>query len=57
MTSFTESTVKDAAFPWPESLGFMVKRGPEITPGNTWAEHAGGTSCRLMWPTAARALV
>ena len=35
MTSiaFTESVVESAALAWLESLGYAVKRGPEIPPG------------------------
>jgi hypothetical protein len=31
--SFTESVVEDAALPWLESLGYVVKHGPEIASG------------------------
>ena len=30
---FTESVVEDAALAWLESLGYAVKHGPEIAPG------------------------
>jgi hypothetical protein len=33
-SQFTESVVEDAALAWLESLGFAVKHGPEIAPGN-----------------------
>jgi type I restriction enzyme R subunit len=31
--NFTESIVEDAALAWLESLGYAVKHGPEIAPG------------------------
>src|SRR6266481_1954594 len=37
-TSFTESVVEDAALAWLESLGYTVKHGPEIAPGELFAE-------------------
>ena len=37
-TSFTESVVEDAALAWLESLGYAVKHGPEIAPGELFAE-------------------
>ena len=36
--NFTESVVEDAALAWLESLGFAVKHGPEIAPGELFAE-------------------
>ena len=36
--SFTESVVEDAALAWLESLGYAVKHGPEIAPGELFAE-------------------
>jgi type I restriction enzyme, R subunit len=36
--SFTESVVEDAALAWFESLGYTVKHGPEIAPGELFAE-------------------
>jgi hypothetical protein len=33
MGNFTESVVEDAALAWLESLGYAVKHGPEIAPG------------------------
>lgn len=30
---FTESVVEDAALAWLESLGYTIKYGPEIAPG------------------------
>ena len=35
---FTESVVEDAALAWLESLGYAVKHGPEIAPGELFAE-------------------
>jgi type I restriction enzyme, R subunit len=34
----TESVVEDAALAWLESLGYTVKHGPEIAPGELVAE-------------------
>lgn len=36
--SFTESTVEQAALAWLESLGWVVKHGSEIAPGELFAE-------------------
>jgi type I restriction enzyme R subunit len=36
--SFTESVVEDAALAWLESLGYAVNHGPEIAPGELFAE-------------------
>ena len=36
--AFTESLVEDAAFAWLESLGYTVKHGPEIAPGELFAK-------------------
>jgi type I restriction enzyme R subunit len=36
--SFTESVVEEAALAWLESLGYPVKHGPEIAPGELFAE-------------------
>ena len=38
MTNFTASLVEDAALAWLESLGYTVKHGPEIAPGELAAE-------------------
>jgi len=35
---FTESAVESAALAWLESLGWQVKHGPEIAPGDLLAE-------------------
>ncbi len=40
MPGFTESVVEDAALAWLESLGYAVKHGPEIAPGEVFAERA-----------------
>jgi type I restriction enzyme R subunit len=37
----TESTVEDAALLWLRELGFAVKHGPEIAPGELHAERTG----------------
>jgi len=34
----TESTIEEAALAWLESLGYAVKYGPEIAPGEISAE-------------------
>jgi len=36
--SFTESVVEEAALAWLESLGYAIKHGPEIAPGELFAE-------------------
>ena len=36
--SFTESVVEDATLAWLESLGYAVKHGPEIAPGELFSE-------------------
>jgi type I restriction enzyme R subunit len=38
MNTFTESVVEDAALAWLAGLGFTVKNGPEIAPGEPAAE-------------------
>jgi type I restriction enzyme R subunit len=35
---FTESVVEDAALAWLESLGYVVKHGLKITPGELQVE-------------------
>lgn len=42
MSAFTESTIEDAALAWLESLGWAVKNGPDITPGELASEHIIG---------------
>ena len=37
---FSESEVELAALTWLECLGYLVKNGPEIAPGQLWAERA-----------------
>ena len=37
---FTESVVEQAALAWLESIGWMVRNGAEIAPGELAAEHA-----------------
>ena len=38
MANFTESVVEEAALAWLESLGYTVKHGPEIAPGELFAK-------------------
>ena len=38
MTRFSESVVEDAALAWLESLGWTIKHGPNIAPGELTAE-------------------
>ena len=38
---FSESVVEDAALAWLESLGYVVLHGPEIAPGELFAEREG----------------
>jgi type I restriction enzyme, R subunit len=38
MTGFTESVVEDAALEWLSTLGYTIKHGPEIAPGELFAE-------------------
>jgi type I restriction enzyme R subunit len=40
LSNFTESVVEDAALAWLESLGYAIKHGPEIAPGEFPAERA-----------------
>ena len=40
MTSFTESTVEDAALAWLESLGWSIAHGPDIAPDTPGAERS-----------------
>jgi type I restriction enzyme R subunit len=40
MSTFTESVVEDAALAWLESLGYTVKPGPDIAPGELWLKGA-----------------
>ncbi len=40
MSRFTESVVEDAALAWLESLGWSVKHGPDIAPGELAAERS-----------------
>ena len=42
MTSFTESTVEDAALSWLETLAWRVAHGPDVAPPDTpGAERSG----------------
>ena len=38
MTAFTESIVEEAALAWLESLGYTILHGPDIAPGEPFAE-------------------
>ena len=40
MTGLNESHVEDAGLAWLESLGYTVKQGPEIAPGEPAAERS-----------------
>ena len=40
MTTFTESTVENAALTWLESLGWSVAHGPAIAPDTPGAERS-----------------
>jgi type I restriction enzyme R subunit len=40
-SSFTESTVEDAALAWLEAIGWQVAHGPDIAPGELAAERSG----------------
>ena len=40
MTTFTESTVEDAALAWLESLGWSITHGPDIAPDTPGAERS-----------------
>lgn len=43
--SFTESIVEDAALAWLESLGWWVRDGLEIAPGESKAVRIIGRPC------------
>jgi type I restriction enzyme, R subunit len=47
MSGFTESVVEQAALAWLESLGWTVKHGPEIAPGELAAERTDYTQVVL----------
>jgi len=40
MPAFTESVVESAALAWLDGIGWTVKNGAEIAPGQLWAERA-----------------
>ncbi|MGH9335374.1 MAG: type I restriction endonuclease subunit R, partial [Vicinamibacteria bacterium] len=40
MTAFTESVIEEATLAWFEGLGYTVRNGPEIAPGELFAERA-----------------
>lgn len=44
MSAFTESVVENAALAWLESIGWSVKRGPEIAAGEPVAKQIMGLS-------------
>lgn len=44
-SGFTESVVEQAALAWLESLGWSVRHGLEITPGESKAERIIGAVC------------
>jgi type I restriction enzyme R subunit len=46
-TKFSESLVEDAALAWLESLGWAIKHGPDIAPGELFAERADYTQVVL----------
>src|SRR3990170_4011381 len=39
-SSFTESVVEEAALEWLEGLGYAIRNGPAIAPGEVGAERA-----------------
>ena len=45
MSAFSESVVEDAALAWLESLGYAVKHGLDIAPGESKAERIIGRVC------------
>lgn len=49
--SMVESEVEEAALGWLESIGWAVKHGPEIGPGELFAEREsyGGASSWWWW--------
>ena len=40
MSAFAENVIEQAALAWLESLGYAIKHGPEIAPGELFAERA-----------------
>ena len=38
MSGFTESEVESAALAWLEGLGYTILHGPDIAPGESFAE-------------------
>jgi len=47
--AFTESIVEDAALAWLESLGYTILHGPEIAPGEPFAERGDYGQVVLEW--------
>ena len=48
MSSVAESTVEEAALAWFDELGYTVVHGPEIAPGELFAERDRHTAT-LFW--------
>jgi len=40
-TTITESTVEEAALAWFEELGYAIVHGPDLAPGELFAEREG----------------
>jgi len=51
MSPLSESVVEDAALAWLESLGYTIKHGPEIAPGELTAERVD-SGTRAVLPDA-----
>jgi type I restriction enzyme, R subunit len=56
VSNFTESVVEEAALAWLESLGWSVRHGLEIAPGEAGAERANGIPRKFTRSTGAGAL-
>jgi len=54
--AFTESIVEEGALAWLESLGWRIRHGLEIAPGELGAERANGISRKFTRATGAGAL-
>lgn len=52
MTTFTESTVEDAALTWLESCGWSTAHGPDVTPDTPGAERGDDGAVVLERPPA-----
>jgi len=55
VSAFSESVVEDAALAWLESLGWSVRHGLEIAPGELGAERADYASRKFTRSTGAGA--